>query len=540
VSRSLADRLRRRAHGDEGFSLVEIMIAMVIFGIVTIATAPLFVGGLKAGRASQLYQQAKSLSQERLEKMRNLPYHVARQNGQYLDVLDIYFRDLQATGALATGDTCSQRVYTAATSSYRCTITNLGADYAGFSQDVTTQFVNADRAAVVPFSTYSSQTAGYDQPVSNLLSVTVVTKWRQASKNRSFTLRSYIANAQADPNVINTTLRASALKISSNLSSGDILQFEGGLISSEGALNTGSTASLSVVAAQGGRSSGTSVLGAQLSLSAPPSADGTSPTANGLFLDGSTCGYLCFGNTMVTGDQKVTVDSGFPKVSVSSNPVTATLRRAATGLYQGFSYNNATPSEVDPALSLDTSAQMVSATLAAGGTDILSGAGYIDATGTGSTAVRSSATVKTNELDLFPTTFISGGRPLVRAFLTQATLTCSSGAGSSGVSASWEGKVGYWSSTINDYVYYEIGPGKAALPAPSSLMVQPGVPLSTWVQAWSSLTSSTGVNQSANRQAKGTMNPVLSILTAPTRTGDATSPLNIAVGSLACLAEDNR
>src|SRR5687768_8022882 len=126
---------------------------MTIFAIVSISTAPLLLGGLKAGRSSQLNLQGKALAQERLELMRNLPYHVARQNGQYIDVLDIYFRDLQGTGTLATNDICGARSYSSATSTYSCTINDLGPDYSNFRQVIRTTFLGFERNTIVPPST---------------------------------------------------------------------------------------------------------------------------------------------------------------------------------------------------------------------------------------------------------------------------------------------------------------------------------------------------------------------------------------------------
>jgi hypothetical protein len=73
-------------------------------------------------------------------------------------------------------------------------------------------------------------------------------------------------------------------------------------------------------------------------------------------------------------------------------------------------------------------------------------------------------------------------------------------------------------------------------------MVQPGVPLSTWIRSWSAVTTTSSADESAGRRAKGNLSAVLSVLTAPTRTGLAaeSSPLNLAVGSLSCVAEDTR
>ena len=522
--------------GDNGFSLVEIIIAMTIFMIVAVATTPLLVGGLKAGRIAQLNLQGKALGQERLERMRNLPFHVARQNGQYLDVLDIYFRDTVAVGALAPGDTCSQRSYDATTKTYSCTVTNLGADYSGFRQVVKMQFLKADRCVVTPLAAYTSQTAGVDAPVSNLLGVAVTTSWSLTSGPKSFTVRSLIINAQADPNVISTNLQTSALDVTSNLANGDILTLEGGLLSSEGSLTTGSSASLSAVSARAGLSSGVTAVGAALSLTAPPAINGTSPTdPGGRFLDGSTCVYACFGQTAVSGDQNVTVTSGQPKVSTMSNPVQADLRRTGLNVFRGYSYSNATPAETDPGLGVI--GPMVNGG-SGGSSDVLRARGYLDATGTGATAVRTAGFVRLDHLELFPTLFAPAG--VVQVELDDASVTCQSGGGSAAVTATWSGRVRYWSAASGAYVQLALGPGQPALPLPSSLQVVPGRPLSTWVQSWSALTSTTPVNETSGRRSKATISAVLSILTTETRSGDPTSPLNLAVGSLACLAEDLR
>jgi len=544
VCRSTADRLRRgRFGGDEGFSLVEIMIAMVIFGIVATATTPMLLGGLKAGRTAQLNLQAKALGQERLELMRNLPFNVAQQNGLYLDVLDIYHRDLVASGALAAGDTCATRSYEAATSTYVCTITDLGAGHLGFTQVVRTQFLNAERTVIVPIASYSSQVAGRDTPPANLLGVTVATSWAQQGAPHTFTVRSHIANAQADPNVITASVRATALNVTSNLSNEDILQLEGGLLSSEGALTTGSTASLSAVAARAGLASGTSVQGAALSLTAPPAVTGTSPTEGASNLFGSACEFACFGPSSITGNQQVTVASGQPKVSLVGNQVTTTLSRSGLGTFRGFSYTNATTAEKDPALGIV--GPMVSGGSVPG--DVLATTGYLDATGSGSTAVQSSATVGLAHLELFPTAFAPAG--VVQVRLDSAKLTCRSGSGTGGVTAAWSGEVRYWSaaaataaSPTGAYVALPLAPGAAALPAPATLIVQPGVPLSTWLSAWSAATSASAVDESSARRGKGTLSAVLTMLTTPTRPGLAggSSPINVAVGSVSCIAEDAR
>ena len=557
MSRSLADRLRRGAD-DEGFGLVEILIAMTIFAIVSISTAPLLLGGLKAGRSAQLNLQGKALAQERLELMRNLPYHVARQNGQYIDVLDIYFRDLQATGTLATNDICDARSYDAATSTYSCTINDLGSDFRSFRQVIRTTFLDFQRNTVVPPAGYSSQTSGADSPASALLGVAVTTSWTQAGRTSSYTLRSQIANAQADQSTLSAALGSAALTITSNLADGDILKLEGGLVSGEGSLTTGSRASLNATTTRAGLASGLSRAGASLSLTAPPFAEGTSPSdGNGYMLDG-TCVFACFGQTSISGNQKVRVDLGQPQVSSASSPVVASLRRTGSNTYRGFTYGNAPSAAIDPQLKL--TGPMVSAGTGST-TEVLNGSGYLDATGSGSTAVRAAATATLPYLELFPTSFAPNG--VVQVALSSASLTCSSGGGAGSVVATWSGAVRYWKQTGIDsnglptggYVQTALAPGGSALPAVTSPVLQADVtgdgiadgaapedvPLSRWVQAWSALSDPDDAVTSTGRRSAGAVSAVVSVLTAPTRgASDETSAINLAVGSLTCGAEDNR
>lgn len=550
MSHSLTDRLRRRLHSDdEGFGLIEIMISMLIFGIVIVSTAPLLVGGLKAGRISQLNLQGKALGQERVELMRNLPYHVARQNGQYLDVLDIYFRDIAATGTLAANDTCDVRNYSSATKTYTCRINDLGADYPGFFQTIATQFLDYNRNVITPPAGYTSQTDGADSPVSALLGVVVTTSWPQSGTTKSYAIRSQIANGQANASLLRADLSVSAINIASNLADGDLLQLEAGSLASSGTLTTGSTARLTTATARAEKASGSGVRGAGFSISAPPVAAGGSPSEpSGQPLDGS-CDLACFGATEVTGNQAVTVASGQPQASLSSDPVRSTLRRSGSGLYRGFTYNNALSASVDPALQLN--GPMVSAGLV-GVSDVAVGSGYLDATGTGATAVRASGSVILPALQLFPTSFAPLG--VVQVSLDSGSLNCSSGGGAgAAATASWTGTVRYWTDFKPTAVpgvfvpgYVTLALGVDALPDPTTIEVRSGQLLSTWVQAWTGLTSSASVSESSGVQSKGTVPAILSLLTAETRlnavTGaaDPTSAINIAVGSLSCLAEDNR
>src|SRR4051812_8932797 len=69
------------------------MVALGIIMTVMAALLPQLVVGIRAGGTSKLITQAKGIAQGQLERMSNLPYHVARDSGDYLDVLDYYYKN---------------------------------------------------------------------------------------------------------------------------------------------------------------------------------------------------------------------------------------------------------------------------------------------------------------------------------------------------------------------------------------------------------------------------------------------------------------
>ena len=148
-------RLQTHPQADAGFSLLEIMVAITVFAIAAAGITPLFLSSIRAAAIAKYNTQAKNLMQERIDSMRNLPYHVATSSGPYVDLLDTYFRDLGSSSNSARCDTWS---YTSATSTYTCGIAaSLG--FSGFSEQIDSQFIDQDRNVVVPPAIYTSQSA---------------------------------------------------------------------------------------------------------------------------------------------------------------------------------------------------------------------------------------------------------------------------------------------------------------------------------------------------------------------------------------------
>ena len=70
-----------RARRDErGFSFVELLVTIIIAGIAFAALVPVFVQASQAGQRDKARTLAKSIAQERIEKIRQLPYNLITQN----------------------------------------------------------------------------------------------------------------------------------------------------------------------------------------------------------------------------------------------------------------------------------------------------------------------------------------------------------------------------------------------------------------------------------------------------------------------------
>ena len=528
----------RRTRGEDGFSLVEILVSITIFGIAATAVLPLLLAGIRGGTHAKLTTQAKNLAQERLELMRNLPFYVAQQNGDYRDVLDIYFRDLQNPGTVTAGDPCSARRYEAGSTSYVCQLPTSTVGQATFTQVVRTQFLNAAGAVVAPRADYNSQTINRDAPASGLLSVVISTTWKQGAESREFVLRSRIANSANDAPLITSKIRASAVKVTGTDSSGAVLQFESGLLSADGSKSTASSATATAMGAYASSSAGLEVKGAQVALSAPPDDVLSSlPNDSGKNLSGTDCLLICFGDTRIKGAAAAKVSSGVPQVGISGSTtrLEAELSRSGGVGERGFDYNNTDLANAVGTLGV-SELPLVSSGEGISG-PVASSQGSLTAVSTGSTSVTSTVSTSSETVQLFRTASAPAG--LVQLKLSSASLTCVDGSGR-GVTASWSAQVSVRTSSTA-YTTWNVTPGGTSLPEPASVMTATGLPLSNYITSWSGLVGSTSsVAQTATSGVSGNIPAVLSVLTRPTRLSDPGSVINVTLGSLSCEAEDNQ
>ena len=100
-----------RIRSDKGLTLVETLVALTIFAIVSAAIVPLIASGLKGASLSRSYTVAKALAAGAMERARGLPYFVSVQGTippARRDLLDLYFPD-RNTGFSATGTNASSQ-----------------------------------------------------------------------------------------------------------------------------------------------------------------------------------------------------------------------------------------------------------------------------------------------------------------------------------------------------------------------------------------------------------------------------------------------
>lgn len=577
-----AERAERRAGTTEsGFTLIEVIVALGLLMIVSLSVLPLMVKSMQAANAAKANTQAKNLLQERVEQMRNLPFHVPWSNGAtYVDLLDIYFNDLLSP---STNAYCSTAAYTAATSTYTCTLDSAKLNFPGFTETVQAQFLDKDRNVIAPLATYDSQSnAGLDVPPAQMIGARITVAWTQYGKPQSYSTYTQVGTGAAEkPQTIAKT-RNSAVSIDSTTDDAlpaTLARFDAGLITADAGVSTGATARATATGGYASFSSGETSSGQAIgSLDAPP--DQTSfVTVSGSASGGVPCttAVVCFGSTRVS-DVTGKAAGGLPVVGTSSAPVTSSIVKSGSTGDRGYWFSNvplgsvqsklvnlkvqdaATPPSAASPTQLIRSVQGASNagySVACGATptaisnaDFVTSKAYIDTTGGSTHSVTACATSTARRLDIMPTSFAPDG--VVQVTLHAASLSCfSNGAGSGAPVADWSATVTYWDDTIDAYVPLTVAKGTPDPLTAGLLTIGPGgvvvgtsplglpLYLGDFIKSWSSGSVNLGATSGAARQADLT---AVSISTVPTRDADSTgqSSINVALGQLSCTAQDSR
>ena len=588
---STSDRSRRR-RDDGGFTLVEVLVALGLLAVVMTASLPAFLAMLRSSVATRLQTQGKNLAQERLEQMKDLRFHVDRQNGPFLDLLDIYYTNATAAGpttTLSVGLTSlsGQYVSTAAASGgepaapfYRVRAASI-AGYAGFSQTVDTQFIAPDGSAVPKTrfeGSYDSQTAGVDAAPAGAVAITIITKWNEGTTARSLRTYTRITDGRPAAPLIQTQARAVAVDITSTGADGATLELQGGLSSADGAQSSGSSVSGFATGALATRTGSAAVSGLANKF-ALPTQPLTSSNSGSPVSAGAGCSWYSWGSNGVSnggGD----VSTGLPKspanvdAAATPNSMSGFISSNGGGSCGQLSYDNLAGapagiprvvSNVDPlGFEMGAAPYVKALDVTSGSVQAILGSTYVssnDLTSTPQKSISGASAKALQPVTLFPNNAESLGQGLVSMRLLSASVDCTSAttSGSLGTAVGqYSFQLGWWGRGSLDPLprwhtaiwNYDSSINGAPVLTPGSDVWDPAntslansKKLSELIVAPASPAVPASLTTGATTGLRGFSDGIFSVTTASTLTNEAAptySQIKVQIGQLTCVADDQR
>lgn len=558
---------------DDGFTLLEVIIALGVTTLVMVAMLPQLVSGLRSTGTANAVTLSKGVAQAELELMRNLPFHVAPSAGAYVDVLDRYFPRLVAPTAApacaspASIPAASWTGYVAAGSSGRCsfepttgafyrTVRSVDSERGALVVVVATQFLSAGTPPV-PVAPRAGYDSGIDRrhlPASSQVGVTATVVHHDHGKVRPVTTYTQIADQPRAPRRILAEATGTALHVGSVTADGWALSLSAGLVNVAGSLSTVSTVTGNATAVRGGLGTGEQGSGASRTFQAPPTLDlaPISQPAGGLA--GFGCSFACWSPSSL-GAATVSAEGGLPRAGSSAVPIQAGVTDVSTNSGVRFG-TAATTADYRPELGLtgplvrlDDAAVPYPAQLtgcAVTPSGVLTASGFLrSADDPTARDVESCAVTRSAPIVLFPTEFAPHG--VIRVRLDRASARCTASATSGTGTHDFRALVEVWDGTKHVVVAEPVA-GQATDPlaaVPMTTDVGGGHVLGDYLAAWSSATTSTVRSAQAARRAEVSVPGVVTIATQPVRSGtegglDPASAVALTIGAVSCSAEDAR
>ena len=561
----------RWRNDDEGLTLIEVVASMMIFGFLIAGTAGLTISGLRGMYVSRMDTAGKNLTQQRLEKMRNLPFFVsATITGGSPDLFDKYYVNTttaaattSSSGFVANGGARDTANGDPATGPFYRTVQAASTDpkFAAFTQRITVQLLNAD-GSIIPnpsFDSTSTGTAGLEP--AQVVGVNITTLWSAANKQKRFSVFSKIADADSKAPVVVLQARMTALRVNGQLPLQRALLMETGVIDLNGSLSSSTSASAVAAAARGSIDNGSSLSGATDFISAPPTASHTSVNGSQFTLQDALENNAPVGSVGQSAVSNVggSVLNGNPTSGSVLSPVTATLfgNNSGSGSLSLIADNEPNLAR----LRLNGSVVQVSAPACGGSCSAVTGTGYVTTTsGATHSATSSISGSVAGTIELFPTDFAPAG--VVQIVLSSPmTLTCKSQAGSSPpatATATYTATLRYWSQALNNYSQWiSLSGSNSADPLTTNLLTTPvanasdgtTLTLGDYVSGWSSLTSTAMNPATAGSATKVTTGGTsvqssfpgfINIQSVPLRSSDTDSTMTLQLGAASCTAGDLR
>jgi prepilin-type N-terminal cleavage/methylation domain-containing protein len=575
---------------DSGFSLIEVIVALGVLTIVMVTLLPQLVVGITSTGTARLVTQAKGVAQGQLERMRNLPFHIAPAAGDHRDVLDTYYRNLTAPGVTPVCTTGSGYAvphvgwsgYVSATAE-RCTYEPAGAFYrkveelpaangiGRFTMVVDTQFLSGSTPPqpVTPREGYDTQTTGRDTPASSQIGITVTLLYADRQTLRPVTTFTQISQQPATTTRAEAEADVTTIEVSSVTSANGAVSLSSGLLHLTGSLTYASTAGASLTGTSAGLATGEQASGATATVSAPPAQAAATRTSGEGWLASTDCELACWGSTRLDV-AALSAESALPNVGSQAAPMQALLTDT---LRNGVSFGNSAASAYRTDLKLTPpllrlhpdaapTASGISPGCVPGGTGTpayVEASAYVRTTGPDSTAVESCAVARTASLSMFPTSFAPRGLVVIELQKASARCLVQGGDHLATTASDFRAVVKYWDTRgagPDDDGYStagEIVPGMSEDPLDavpmSTVVFEGGEPtqdllLSHYIASWSSLTDEEVARSQVGGSAEVTLPGVVRIASQPVRQGatapDETSVVSVTLGAVSCSAADMR
>ena len=581
-------RARASHRADEGFTVVEILVALGIFMVVVVALLPQIVVGVRATGTARMVTQAKGVAQGQLERMRNLPFHIARDAGNFVDVLDYFYRDRVAppvaascqSGGTYAAPSTSWTGYVSSSNAARCSyepasgafyrsvsVTPAATGTTSFTVVTDTQFLSGATppAPVSPASGYDTQLTGKDNPASSQVGVTVTVLYTQRGTRRPISTFTQISARLPSPTRLRSSVDVTALDVGSVTTDHEPLTLAGGVVHLSSSVTYASNAAASLSAVSAGLATGEQRTGAKVTAVAPPSTTAAATSSAPGELTTGGCDYACWGASTTPG-LSLSAQNGLP----AAGSVLAPAQASVTDLtHAGLSFGNSAAAAYRPELKLTPPLVRLDplgvplpnglsgcAPGGGGALAYLSGGGYLRTTDAGSVAspnqVEACAIARASTVQLFPTSFAPQG--VVQIDLQSASARClvQGTTHAASTEVGYQAVVRYFDGTTYRTAATVV-PGMVTDPLQDPALLTSPVKadgsktLGDYVASWSALTSGHVDRTTATSLARAKLPAVVTVATQPVRADpaaadglDGTSVLSLAIGALSCSAEDYR
>jgi Tfp pilus assembly protein PilV len=573
VSRSADGVWHVRARSrDGGFSLVEVIVALGVLMIVVVALLPQLVVGIRATGTARLVTQAKGVAQGELERIRNLPYYISPDAGDYRDVLDFYYRNLSVPGvspactiagryavpqagwAGYVSETGTRCAYEPATGAFYRTVRPVpaGSGIGSFTLVVNTRFISGDTPPqpVTPRTGYDTQSTLRSEPSSQQVGVTVTALYADRTTLRPVSTSTQIADKPTGTTRVRGEVSVTTLDVGSATTGNGPVSLSAGLLNLTSSLSYASTVKASLSGTSAGLSTGEQASGALSIVAAPPTSVATVKTAGTGSLLTTGCDLACWGSTMLDVPA-LSADQGLPNAGTAAAPLQALLTdRTNNGVSFGNGVATTYRPELDlapPMLQLDPSGTATASGVlpgcVSGGTGTSS---YVAASGylrTDLSTAEACGVARASSISLFPTAFAPRGVVLIELRRASARCLVQKASPTVGATYDYEAVVRYWNGTA-------YSPPFTATPATTTdpldavnlatTSVGGSKKLGDYIASWSMLTGTEVVKAQLAGVANVKLPGVVTITSQPVRDGDPTSVVSVTVGALSCSAEDLR